>query len=210
MAQPANPAAMTLILGTKTYSSWSLRPWLAARMGGLAFDEVLITLRQPDTKAQILHHSPSGKVPCLSHDGLVVWDSLAICEYLAELVPSLWPSDRAARAVARSVAAEMHSGFQALRSTCPMDIPLRSPLQPVPDDVAADVARIHAIWADCRQRFGQSGPFLFGHFSIADAMYAPVVSRFITYGLAGNKVAADYCEAVWSLPALEDWKNACL
>lgn len=201
--------SMTMILGTKRYSSWSLRPWLAARMAGLDFDEVLITLRQPDTKQQILRHSPSGKVPCLIHDGLAVWDSLAICEYLAELAPSLWPTDRTARAIARSVAAEMHSGFQSLRSICPMDVPEHTPLSPIPDDVAADVARIHAIWADCRQRFGAGGPFLFGSFTIADAMYAPVVSRFITYDLAQNQMAQDYCQAVWSLQAMQDWKNAC-
>jgi glutathione S-transferase len=196
---------VTLIIGTKQFSSWSLRPWLAAKVGGLAVDEVEITLRQPDTKARILAHSPSGKVPCLIDAGLVVWDSLAICEYLAELVPDLWPEDRNARAVARAVSAEMHAGFQALRSQCPMDVCLEAPMAEIAAEVQADIDRIDALWCECRARFGAGGPFLFGRFSVADAMYAPVVTRFATYGLPLSPAAAAYAQAVRALPAMRDW-----
>ena len=203
-------ANMTLVIGTKSFSSWSLRPWLAARMAGAEFDEVLIALRQPETKAEILKHSPSGKVPCLIHGGLAVWDSLAICEYLAELHPTLWPEGREARAVARSVSAEMHSGFPNLRNVCSMDIGAVTPLAEVPPEVQAEVDRIQALWTDCRARFGvkAGGPFLFGRFSIADAMYAPVVSRFTTFAIKMDPVSQAYCDAIWSLPALQDWKQA--
>lgn len=208
-------APMTLVLGTKRYSTWSLRPWLAARMAGVAFDEVVITLRQPETKAEILRHSPSGKVPCLIHGALTLWDSLAICEYLAELHPTLWPEEREARAVARSVAAEMHSGFPNLRNACSMDMCAETPMVEVPSEVLAEVERIRAVWADCRARFGakagggdKGGPFLFGRFSIADAMYAPVVSRFTTYDLPQDDASRAYCAAIWSLPAMQEWKRA--
>ena len=204
------PANMTLVIGTKRFSSWSLRPWLAAKMAGAEFDEVLIALRQPETKAEILKHSPSGKVPCLIHGGLAVWDSLAICEYLAELHPTLWPEGREARAVARSVSAEMHSGFPNLRNVCSMDIGAVTPLAEVPPEVQAEVDRIQALWADCRARFGAKagGPFLFGRFSIADAMYAPVVSRFTTFAIKMDAVSQTYCDAIWSLPAMQEWKQA--
>lgn len=202
--------SVTLIIGTKRFSSWSLRPWLAARMAGLDVREIEIALRQPDTKANILAHSPSGKVPCLIHDGLVVWDSLAICEYLAEAFPQagLWPDDRAARAVARAVSAEMHSGFVALRNACAMDMCAHTPLGEIPAEVAADMARIGAIWNDCRSRFGGGGPFLFGRFSVADAMFAPVVSRCTTYDLPLDQTGRDYCRAVWDLPAMGEWRDA--
>jgi Glutathione S-transferase len=196
----------TLIIGTKRYSSWSLRPWLAAKMAGFAFDEVEIALRQPETRAEILKHSPSGKVPCLIHDGLAIWDSLAVCEYLAELHPALWPGDRAARAVARAVAAEMHSGFPSLRTVCSMDVAQVTPLDAVPPEVAAEVERIRTVWNDCRARFGQSGPFLFGRFSIADAMYAPVVSRFTTFAIPVDAVSKAYMDAVWALAPMREWK----
>lgn len=201
---------LTLVIGTKRYSSWSFRPWLAARMAGARFGEVLVTLRQPDTKADILKHSPSGKVPCLLHGDLKVWDSLAICEYLAELFPQarLWPEAALARAAARSVAAEMHSGFPNLRNVCPMDMDLIAPLSEIPPEVEAEAARIRAVWNDCRNRFGAGGPFLFGHFTIADAMYAPVVSRFITYGLPLDAVSRAYCDAVWALPPVREWQEA--
>lgn len=204
------PANMTLVIGTKRFSSWSLRPWLAAKMAGAEFDEVLIALRQPETKAEILKHSPSGKVPCLIHGGLAVWDSLAICEYLAELHPTLWPEGREARAVARSVSAEMHSGFPNLRNVCSMDIGAVTPLAEVPPEVQAEVDRIQALWNDCRARFGAKagGPFLFGRFSIADAMYAPVVSRFTTFAIKMDPVSQAYCDAIWSLPVLQEWKQA--
>lgn len=204
------PANMTLVIGTKRFSSWSLRPWLAAKMAGAEFDEVLIALRQPETKAEILKHSPSGKVPCLIHGGLAVWDSLAICEYLAELHPTLWPEGREARAVARSVSAEMHSGFPNLRNVCSMDIGAVTPLAEVPPEVQAEVDRIQALWNDYRARFGAKagGPFLFGRFSIADAMYAPVVSRFTTFAIKLDPVSQAYCDAIWSLPAMQEWKQA--
>lgn len=203
-------ASMTLVIGTKRYSSWSLRPWLAARMANVDFDEILITLRQPETKAEILRHSPSGKVPCLIHGDVTVWDSLAICEYLAELHPTLWPEGREARAVARAVSAEMHSGFPNLRNTCSMDICALTPLAEVPPEVQTEIDRIQALWNDCRARFGAKagGPFLFGRFSVADAMYAPVVSRFTTFAIAMDPVSRAYCEAIWSLAPMQDWKQA--
>lgn len=202
------PAPATLIIGTKRYSSWSLRPWLAARMAGFPFDEVEITLRQPETKAEILKYSPSGKVPCLIHDGLAVWDSLAICEYLAELHPGLWPEDRAARAVARAAAAEMHSGFPALRNACSMDVARITPMADIPPEVTAEVERIRALWNECRARFGAQGPFLFGRFTVADAMYAPVVSRFTTFAVPVDAVSKTYMDAIWALPAMREWKQA--
>jgi glutathione S-transferase len=200
MSQP-----FTLVVGTKRFSSWSLRPWLLLKMAGAAFDEVEIALRQPDTKQRILDWSPSGKVPLLVHGSLRIWDSLAICEYLAELFPGLWPEDRTVRAQARSVAAEMHSGFMPLRQNCPMDIGAVTPMaEPLPE-VAADIARIQALWADCRSRFGQGGPFLFGRFSVADAMYAPVVTRFRTYAIPLDAGSEAYCRAVEALPAMREW-----
>lgn len=202
------PVPMTLVIGTKRFSSWSLRPWLAAKMAGIAFDEVVIALRQPETKAEILKHSPSGKVPCLIHDQLTIWDSLAICEYLAEMHPTLWPEGREARAIARAVSAEMHSGFPNLRNSCSMDVCASTPLDPVPPEVAAEIERITTLWSQCRARFGAAGPFLFGRFSIADAMFAPVVSRFTTFAIALDPVGQAYCDAIWSLPAMQEWKQA--
>ncbi|HTH17322.1 MAG TPA: glutathione S-transferase family protein, partial [Magnetospirillum sp.] len=179
------PAPMTLVIGTKRFSSWSLRPWLAAKMASVDFDEVLIALRRPETKAEILKHSPSGKVPCLIHGALTIWDSLAICEYLAELHPTLWPEGREARAVARAVSAEMHSGYPNLRNACSMDVCEVTPLADIPPEVQAEIDRIKALWNDCRARFGtkDGGPFLFGRFSAADAMFAPVVTRFTTFAI---------------------------
>lgn len=202
------PVPMTLVIGTKRFSSWSLRPWLAAKMAGIAFDEVVIALRQPETKAEILKHSPSGKVPCLIHDQLTIWDSLAICEYLAEMHPTLWPEGREARAIARAVSAEMHSSFPNLRNSCSMDVCASTPLDPVPPEVAAEIERITTLWSQCRARFGAAGPFLFGRFSIADAMFAPVVSRFTTFAIALDPVGQAYCDAIWSLPAMQEWKQA--
>jgi len=202
----------TLVIGNKAYSSWSLRPWLVLRQAGIAFAETPIVLRQPDTAARIAEHSPSGRVPALIHDGLTVWDSLAICEYVAELAPEagLWPADRAARAVARSVAAEMHSGFVSLRTTMPMDLKRDRKGQGMTEATAADIARIEALWADARTRFGvpAGGPFLFGGFTIADAMFAPVVTRLETYGVAVSPVSRAYMDAVLALPAMRDWTAA--
>jgi glutathione S-transferase len=200
-------ANLTLVIGTKKYSSWSLRPWLALKHAGLPFEEVEIDLRQPDTSAEILRHSPSGKVPVLKNGDLLVWDSLAICEYVAELACArpMWPEHRAARAVARAVSAEMHSGFTALRRDLPMDVALRQPDFRPGDEAAADIARIREIWRDCRKRYGSGGPFLFGPFSLADAMYAPVVFRFQSYGVALDEECSAYQRAMLALPAMQQW-----
>jgi glutathione S-transferase len=200
---------LELVIGTKAWSSWSLRPWLALKMAGQPFRETLVALRRPDTRAQALAHSPSGKVPVLKHAGIAVWDSLAICEYLAETFPQagLWPADRAARACARSVSAEMHAGFAPLRAALPMDVAARHPTPPMTAELAADIQRIQALWRQCRADFGTriGGPFLFGRFSIADAMYAPVATRFVTYGVALDDVAADYVGTILDLPAMREW-----
>jgi glutathione S-transferase len=205
-----------LVIGNKNGSSWSLRPWLAMRQAGIPFDEINIDLRAADAKAQILRHSPSGKVPALLAEGRVIWDSLAILEFLAETHryshPALWPRSAAARAHARCIAAEMHSGFQALRERCPMDFVRHAPKARLPEPVAADVRRIVAIWQDCRRRHGAGGPFLAGRFSAADAMYAPVASRFRTYlpdlGRYGDDgTARAYVETLFALPAMAEWEK---
>ncbi len=201
---------LVLVIGNKRYSSWSLRPWLALKQAGLPFTEVLITLRQPDTKARILEHSPSGKVPYLRDGDLGIWESLAICEYVAEIAPAarLWPEDRAARAIARAVSTEMHAGFMPLRQAMSMDICASKSIDPLSPDLAADIRRITALWGDCRQRFGAGGDFLFGRFSVADAMFAPVVTRFSTYNISLDAVSRAYVEAMWALPAMREWKAA--
>lgn len=213
-------SAFTLILGSKAYSSWSLRPWLLMRQAGLAFDEVVIPLRQADTRARILHYSPAGKVPVLIHHrgmsgggtagDLVVWDSLAIAEYVAEIAADarLWPEDRAVRAHARSVCAEMHGGFQDLRRNLFMDLKRRLDQPQRVVAAAADIARVQEIWRTCRQRHGAGGPFLFGHFTVADAMYAPVVTRFATFGVPLEGEAAEYAATIEALPAMRDWYQA--
>jgi len=204
--------SLTLIVGNKNYSSWSLRPWLAMKQAGLAFDEVRVLLNRPDTRAQILRYTPSGRVPCLVDGALAVWDSMAICEYVNEQYAdgSLWPRDVAQRARARSVAAEMHSGFAALRTHLSMDIRSRNPergaIARARPDVSADVARIESIWTDCLAASG--GPFLFGGFSIADAFFAPVVTRFRTYAIALPAGLAAYSDAVLALPPMQEWVAA--
>ena len=197
----------TLVIGNKNYSSWSLRPWLAMRMAGIPFREVRIPLYTPDSSAALSTWSPSGRVPLLQDGTLKVWESLAIGEYLAERFPDagLWPRSREARAVARSVSAEMHSGFAALRSAMPMNIRQRHPDSGRTPECLRDIGRVLAIWRDCRARFGEGGNFLFGRFSIADAMYAPVVLRFRTYGVALDGAAKGYADAVMALPALQEW-----
>jgi len=198
---------LTLIIGNKNYSSWSLRPWLLLRQAGIPFEEVRIPLYAPASTEALAAWSPSGKVPAL-HDGEIkVWDSLAICEYLNERFPDkqLWPAGAAARAVARSVSAEMHAGSDALRQHMSMNIRARRPGKGRTPECLADVERILAIWTDCRARFGAGGDFLFGHFGIADAMYAPVVLRFQTYGVALTGTAKDYADAVLALPAVQEW-----
>ena len=200
----------TLVLGNKAYSSWSLRPWLALKRTGVPFEEVVIPLRQPDTRAAILAHSPAGKVPVLRHGERTIWDSLAIIEYLADAHPAarLWPQDPHARAVARAISAEMHAGFLPLRKALPMDLKARHPGLAFDAEVEADIARIQAIWRDARARFGADGPFLFGAFTAADAMYAPVVTRFDTYAVALDPVCRAYADAVLTLPEMREWTAA--
>ena len=202
--------ALKLIIGNKNYSSWSFRPWIAMRAAGIAFDEEVISLDAPDFKARVGCHSGTGKVPVLIDGEVKVWESLAILEYLAEKFPKagLWPADAAARAHARVISSEMHAGFVPLRKHCPMNMwrPVRK--RELPADVAANVARIDALWTDCRARFGRGGPFLFGAFGAADAMYAPVVSRFHTYAVDVGAVARAYMQAVMALPAWAEWTAA--
>ncbi len=203
-------ADFELVIGNKNYSSWSLRPWLAMTHFGIPFRETMVLLDTPTMKAEILAHSPAGRVPVLKHGELAVWDSLAILEYLAERFPEhgFWPTDRAARARARSLAAEMHSGFPDLRNELPMDCRARRPDHRWSDAAADDIARVRAIWTETRQTFGTGGDFLCGPFGAVDAMFAPVVSRFVTYGVALDGVATDYRDAVWNLPAMQAWLSA--
>lgn len=200
-------AEFTLIIGNRNYSSWSLRAGLVLRHSGADFTEVLIPLDQPETGRAIRAHSQAGKVPILRHGTLSVWDSLAIAEYLAERFPAagLWPADAEDRALARAVTCEMHSGFAALRSSLPMDLRARHMTGPVPAAVRDDIARIVAIWTDCRRRAGAEGPFLFGPFTIADAFFAPVVGRFRTYGIEVSGEAAAYADALWHWPDMQAW-----
>ena len=199
---------LKLVIGNKNYSSWSLRPWLAMKVAGIAFTEERIPLYGPGSKEKILAFSAAGKVPCLVDGETRVWDSLAICEYLAEKDPGLWPRDSTARAVARSVSAEMHSGFQNLRTHMSMNIRKRYPGKGRTPEVLAEIARIAGMWSECRARYGAQGPFLFGHFSIADAMYAPVVLRFRTYEVELPPGCRGYTDTILALPALQDWMAA--
>lgn len=194
-----------LVIGNKNYSSWSLRVWLAARHAEIKFDEICVALFTPEGTNQIQRYSPSLKVPVWREEDFVVWESLAICEYLAERAPSLWPSDPAARAIARSVSAEMHSGFTALRSSMPMNARARGRRVEITPETAADINRIEAVWLDCRSRFGGAGPWLFGNFSIADAMFAPVVLRFVPYGVTRPGVLNQYVATWMTNPHLQAW-----
>ena len=207
-------AHYTLYVGTKRFSSWSLRPWLAMKMAKLPFEEKTITLRQPDTKENIKRHSPSGKVPLLRIEdkGQVetVWDSLAICETLAERHPSanFWPADTAARAQARSVVAEMHSGFPDVRNVLGMDVCARHPTPALSDTVQSQIARILTIWESALSGYGKNGGFLFGAFTLADAFYAPVVTRFETYGIHLPPVAQAYTQRILALAPMQQWYAA--
>ncbi|MBV9829401.1 MAG: glutathione S-transferase family protein, partial [Alphaproteobacteria bacterium] len=204
-------ADMTIYLGNKNYSSWSMRPWLALKHTTVAFDEVVIPLFEPGSRETILKFSPSGRVPALHHGDTVVWESLAICEYLAESFPTfnLWPKDPAIRTTARAVSTEMHGGFAALRQQLPMNVRSTFPGRDISLELQADINRVMAIWRDCRTRFGDGkGDFLFGSFTIADAMYAPVVTRFRTYRIEMEREAELYCEAIMALPAMQEWLTA--
>ena len=199
---------MKLVIGNKRYSSWSLRPWLLMTHFGIPFDEIRVPLDTPEFKPTVTKYSPSGKVPCLVDGDVHVHETLAIVEYLAELFPEkpIWPRDRAARALARALSNEMHAGFQGLRAACPMNLRRHFPFKDRGPAATMDVARIVAAWRDARARFGAGGPFLFGDFSAADAMFAPVATRLDTYSWP---VAADtraYMDAVMALPAFRAWK----
>ena len=205
-------ANYTLVIGDKNYSSWSLRPWLSLKACGVPFEEERVRLRQPDSKAEIFRHSPSGKVPALKTDIGIICDSLAIVEYLAEQHPEarLWPEDREARAAARSISAEMHSGFQALRDDMAMDLLSQFPMPELTEVLDNNIRRIVAIWHDTRTRFADGAPFLFGDFTNADAMYAPVATRFRTYGVpldqfGDDGTAAAYVETIYAMPAMAEW-----
>jgi glutathione S-transferase len=204
--------ALTLIIGNKNYSSWSFRPWIAMKVARIAFEEKVIPLYEPGSREQILGYSPTGKVPVLVDGDLRIWESLAILEYLAEKFPSaqLWPADVSARAHARTLAAEMHSGFQALRKNCPMNFWLPVKPRPQPDDVIKNVRRIEEIWNGCLTRLGKNGPFLFGTFGAVDAMYAPVVARLHSYGISVGDRSRGYMNAVMALPAWGEWRAAAL
>ncbi|WP_298260474.1 glutathione S-transferase family protein [Bradyrhizobium sp.] len=202
---------LKLVIGNKNYSSWSMRPWLALRANNIPFDEVFVPLYTGAAdKQRILDVSRAGKVPILVDGEVTVWDSLAIIEYVAERFPEkrLWPEHPAQRAHARSVSAEMHSGFAALRNECGMN--LHRPVRAIElsADARANIARVEQIWAECRQRYGQSGPFLFGAFSAADAMFAPVVHRFRTYAIEVAKETRAYMDAMMALPAFAEWTKA--
>jgi glutathione S-transferase len=196
---------MKLVIGNKNYSSWSMRPWFLLKQTGIVFEEHKISLAAPDFAGQIARFSPAGRVPVLIDGAITVWDSLAICEYLAEKFPDrvLWPRDVGARAHARAICAEMHAGFSDLRSQMAMNLTARLPGFGWNVAVQRDIDRITTMWRDCLERYG--GPFLFGTFSIADAYYAPVVSRFVTYDVQLPESAERYVETIWSLPATATW-----
>jgi glutathione S-transferase len=199
-----------LIIGNKNYSSWSFRPWIAMKAAGIAFEERLVSLDDPNFKQAIASVSQNGKVPAIDDGGVHVWESLAILEYLAEKFPraGLWPADAGARAHARAIAAEIHGGFPALRNECPMNFWRPVKRRELSAEAQADAARIDAMWAECLERSG--GPFLFGAFGAADAMYAPVVSRFHTYAVEVGAPSRGYMDAVMALPAWREWREAAL
>ena len=204
-------ADLTIYLGNKNYASWSLRAWLALKATGEEFVEEVIPILLPGSKETLLKYSPSGKVPALCHGDVVVWDSLAICGYLAERFPAagLWPDDPAAKAIARSISAEMHSSFQALRGQFPMNIRSSFPGREISPEAQTDINRVMAIWRQCRNRYGEgNGDFLFGRFTVADAMYAPVATRFRTYKIDLEREADAYCDTIMALPAMQEWAAA--
>jgi len=211
---------MKLIIANKCYSSWSLRPWLLLSAFEIPFEEVLIpfgpTFDDPDWKAKVRAHNPAGKVPALVDGDVKVWESLSIMEYIADKHPerAIWPRDRAARAFARNIASEMHAGFSALRNACPMNLGKRHAPKDRGPKVAADVARITAIWNEARSRWGAGdsagGPFLFGAFSAADAMFAPIATRLRSYSISVDPVSEAWCDAIYAHPAFNRWREAAL
>jgi glutathione S-transferase len=204
-------AKTTMTLSSKNYSSWSLRGWLLAKFSGLQFEEIIIPPDDPSARAEVLLLSPSILVPCLTHQGIKVWDTLAIAEYLNEILPQsgLLPQDRAARAHCRAICGEMHSGFHSLRSALPMNIKGHFPNFKVWSRAQPDIDRITTIWRDCLSTYG--GPYLFGEArTMADAMYAPVVTRFLTYDVKLDKQSAAYCQLITALPEMQEWTAAAL
>ncbi|MGE0733226.1 MAG: glutathione S-transferase family protein [Alphaproteobacteria bacterium] len=198
-------AQATLTISSKNYSSWSLRGWLLCKMAGIEFREKLLSSDDPSTRAELLLLSPSFLVPCLTHDGIEIWDTLAIAEYLYELKPEsmLLPKDRAARARCRSISGEMHSGFANMRSALPMNLKAHHPNFKIWDGAQADIDRIVSIWRDCLDQY--RGPYLFGKPSMADAMYAPVCTRFMTYDVKLDPRCAEYCRRIIAHPAMQEW-----
>lgn len=199
---------LLLTIGNKNYSSWSLRPWILMKHLGLHFSERLLPLDTPEFARDIAAISPTKRVPVLSHGTLLIWDSLAICEYVCELAGRGWPRERESRAVARAVCAEMHAGFSILRSQWPMNARATGRSTAANPERAADLARIEHLWAECRRRFGAAGPWLFGEYSVADAMYAPVVLRMRTYGAPLRESSAAYVETVLKDQHMRDWLEA--
>lgn len=203
-------AAFQLLIANKNYSSWSFRPWLLLKKLGIPFEETLVMLKSEDFGKQVQQFSPAGKVPVLVDGDVAVWDSLAIMEYVAEEYPAAWPKDREARALARSICAEMHSGFMAIRSQLPMNCRAEGRQVAIDEGCQKDIERIQAIWTECRLRYGQSGPWLFGEFSIADAMFAPVVFRFHSYGITCHGEAGVYLNTVLEDEAVNAWRHAAM
>ena len=198
---------MQLVMGNKNYSSWSLRTWWLLKSLGLPFDEVIVPLGQPETRATLLQYTPSGKAPAIVNHELALWDTLAITEYLHESCLGVWPVDHIMRAYARAVCAEMHSGFNALRSEMPMSCTARVKINPSPN-CATDIERICNIWRDCRANYGHLGPWLFGKWSAADAFFAPVVMRFNSYGVELDDTCMAYLHTVWFDPYIREWVEA--
>lgn len=200
--------ALKLILGNKNYSSWSLRPWIAMRHAGIPFEEEVIPLYEPGSAEKIRAYSPTGKVPVLIDGDMTIWETIAILEHLAEKFPkaALWPADEKIRAYGRAISAEMHAGFGHLRRHCPMNMRRVNKRRELTREVADDVRRIEMIWTESRDLFGQDGPFLLGPFSIADAMYAPVVSRFYSYAIGVGAAAESYMSTMRQLPAWQEWE----
>lgn len=198
---------VTFVTGNKAYSSWSMRPWLALKHTGVVFEEIVVPLYVPGYKERLLQHSPAGKVPILKWNGQTVWDSLAICEFLAERFPKaeLWPEDSAARAEARSVSAEMHSGFPVIRHDMPFNCRATGRRVAMSPELQAEITRVQVMWDSCLKRYAKTGPWLFGRFSIADCMYIPVALRFMTYGTSLAGAAGEYVRAVAQYSPVQEW-----